>query len=295
MIIDGGVKYHGSVYRPPSEAYSLIIQSTLGCSHNGCAFCSMYKDKRFSIRSVEAVISDLRTARTYYKRVQRVFFADGDALMRDTNSQLELLHAVYEIFPECERVTCYASPNSIAVKSDGELEKMCSAGLDMLYIGLESGSDEVLTQMNKGCTSAEIIRCTARAKHAGFKISVTAILGLGGERLMEEHAICTADALSAIKADYIGLLSLMLEPGAALYDEYTAGRFKAPMPRDILAELRLMLEHIDSEGSVFRANHASNYVDLRGTLNADCPRMLAEVEAALGGRRGIKPEYFRGL
>lgn len=287
--------YEGRIFRPPSEANSLIIQSTIGCSHNRCAFCSMYKEKQFRIRPVVDVLNDFAMAHKYYGRIPRVFLADGDAFMRNAGQQLELLSGIKSILPECERITCYASPKSIAVKTDAELDALCAAGLDMIYLGLESGSDNVLSRINKGCTVQEIVTAAQRAKRAGLRLSVTAILGLGGCKLSVEHAILTASALSLIKADYIGLLSLMLESGTPLYYDHEHGAFDLLSAEQMLLELRSILLNIDSEKSVFRANHASNYINLAGTLNADRETLIKKLDVALYTGKSIKDECLRGL
>ena len=173
------MRYKGKVYRPPSEAYSLIIQVTYGCSHNRCAFCDMYDDKRFALRPMEEIREDFRLARQVYRRVERVFLADGDALMRKTDELLEILAMVYSLFPECQRVTCYASPRSLQVKTEEELRQLRESGLKMVYMGLESGCDAVLERMQKGHTAAAIVAAGQKARRAGLALSVTAISGLG--------------------------------------------------------------------------------------------------------------------
>ncbi len=287
--------YEGRIFRPPSEAYSLIVQSTIGCSHNRCTFCTMYKEKRFRLRSVADVIADLERARGFAPRIPRIFLADGDAFIRKAEDQLEIMAAIRRIFSECERVSMYASPKSILTKTDDELSALHASGIGLLYMGLESGSDGVLAAVNKGATAAEIVLAGQRAKKAGFALSLTAILGLAGEEGSCEHAIATAKAVSDMKPDYFGLLSLMLEPGCPMYDEYSAGRLKPIGPAVALSECGTMLENMDSEGTVFRANHASNYIDLRGTLNKDTPRMLNQIRRALNGNAPIKAEEWRRL
>ena len=180
------MRYKGKVYRPPSEAYSLIIQVTYGCSHNRCAFCDMYDDKHFALRPMEEIREDFRLARQVYRRVERVFLADGDALMRKTDELLEILAMVYSLFPECQRVTCYASPRSLQVKTDDELRQLRENGLKMVYMGLESGCDAVLERMRKGHTAAAIVAAGQKARQAGLALSVTAISGLGSRELLRE-------------------------------------------------------------------------------------------------------------
>lgn len=287
------MEYEGRVFRPPSEAYSLIVQATIGCSHNQCTFCDMYKEKRFRIRRLEEVKSDFDLARAQYRRVERIFLADGDALMCRADHLAELLQYIRTLFPECERVTSYGSPKSILVKTPEELRMLHELGLEMVYLGLESGSDEVLRRVNKGETAAEIIRAGQMVRNAGMKLSVTAIAGLGSTELSEGHAVQTARALSEMRPEYIGLLTLLFELPTPLMQDWQEGRFYLMNQVEIAAETLILLENIDSEGSVFRANHASNYVNLAGTLNRDREAMCARLRAALDGKVHFRSEAFR--
>ncbi|MBQ9521876.1 MAG: radical SAM protein [Oscillospiraceae bacterium] len=289
------MRYYGSVYRPPSEAYSLIVQVTYGCSHNTCAFCSMYKDKRFALRPLDEVLEDFRLARNVYQRVGRVFLADGDALVRKASDLYTILDTVRELFPECERVTCYASPSSIRIRTEDELRTLREKGLTMVYMGLESGSDAVLERMRKGHTAAEIVDMGRKVRRNGIALSVTAITGLGGAELLEEHAIETAKAFNGMNPEYIGLLTLMVEPGTPLYDWVQSGAFRLLDRVQVLEETRLLVNALDSPGSVFRMNHASNYLSLRGTLNADKEAMLAEIARAGQDLSRLRPEGWRAL
>ena len=288
------VRYKGKVYRPPSEAYSLIIQVTYGCSHNRCAFCDMYDDKHFSMRPMEEIREDFELARRVYRRVERVFLADGDALMRKTDDLVQILGLIYGLFPECQRVTCYASPTSLQIKSEEELRLLREKGLKMVYMGLESGCDAVLERMDKGHTAAQIIAAGQKARRSGLQLSVTAISGLGSRELRREHAVETAQAFNAMNPEYIGLLTLMVEPGTPLEKWVREGSFYVLKPVEVMQEMELFLQHIDSPGSVFRMNHASNYLTLKGTLNQDRERLLQQVRQGLAGR-GLKDEFLRGL
>ena len=288
------MRYKGKVYRPPSEAYSLIVQVTYGCSHNGCAFCDMYDDKHFALRPMAEIREDFELARQVYRSVERVFLADGDALIRPAGQLLDILGWVYELFPECQRVTCYASPTSLHIRTEEELRALRAAGLTMVYMGLESGCNAVLERMNKGHDAASIIAAGQKARRCGLALSVTAISGLGSLDLLADHAMGTAQALSAMKPEYIGLLTLMVEPGTPLERWVREGSFVVPDAPDILRETEIFLHHIDSEGSVFRMNHASNYLTLKGTLNADKPALLARVHQGMLGH-GLRPSCLRAL
>lgn len=288
------MRYEGRVFRPPSEAYSLIVQVTVGCSHNKCTFCDMYKEKRFHLRKLEDVLEDFNIARRQYRYIERVFLADGDALIRKTEDLAVILKHIRKIIPECRRVTSYGSPKSILTKSPEDLALLHSLGLEMIYLGLESGNEQVLKHINKGVTVEDIVRAGQMVKDAGMKLSVTAISGLGGTEMWKEHAIDTAKAFSRMKPDYIGLLTLMFEGDVPLRRECEEGKFHLLTAPQVAKETLLMLEHIDSEGSVFRSNHASNYLTLKGTLNRDREAMCEQIRRALE-RGGYKKEYFRAL
>ena len=288
------MRYEGRVFRPPSEAYSLIVQVTVGCSHNKCTFCDMYKEKRFHLRKLEDVLEDFNIARRQYRYIERVFLADGDALIRKTEDLAVILKRIRKVIPECQRVTSYGSPKSILTKSPEDLALLHSLGLEMIYLGLESGNEQVLKHINKGVTVEDIVRAGQMVKDAGMKLSVTAISGLGGTEMWKEHAIDTAKAFSRMKPDYIGLLTLMFEGDVPLRRECEEGKFHLLTAPQVAKETLLMLEHIDSEGSVFRSNHASNYLTLKGTLNRDREAMCEQIRTALE-RGGYKKEYFRAL
>ena len=287
------MRYYGSVYRPPSEAYSLIVQVTYGCSHNTCAFCGMYKEKRFALRPLAEVLEDFHLARQYYRNVGRIFLADGDALIRKVSDLVTILDTIRELFPECERVSSYASPTSLQIRTDEELQLLRDKGLTLLDMGLESGCDDVLKLMRKGHTSAEIVECGQKVKHNGIGLSVTAITGLGGPELMEAHAVDTAKALNAMNPEYIGILTLVVEDGTPLRDWVREGKFHLLTPAQALQETKLMVESFDSPGSVFRMNHASNYLSLKGTLNEDKEAMLAQIRRAERHMETLRPEGWR--
>lgn len=287
--------YSGAVYRPPSEAHSLIVQCTLGCSHNKCAFCIMYKAKQFSINPVEQVLSDLAEARSYYSTIERIFLADGDALILPMDYLLTVLDFIRQYFPECERVSAYASTKALMRKSDEELKTLREHGLQMVYVGLETGLEPLLKKYDKGVTAEEIIEHSLRAKAAGMTLSVTAINGMGGREQSEEHAIATAAALSRIKADYVAMLTLRVYSGTPLHDWIERGELTMLGPKELAAENRVILQHIDSEGSVFRSNHASNYLPLKGTLNRDRDALIEQIDRALAGEVRFRRAVELGL
>lgn len=289
------MKYEGIVYRPPSEAYSLIVQVTIGCSQNHCAFCSMYKTKQFRIRSTDEIIDDFMEAREMYPKIEKIFLADGDALICPVQDLEMILKLIRKKFPECRQVTCYASPKSILLKKTDELKRLCQLGLSMVYMGLESGSDKVLEYMKKGADSKEMIKAAEKIHNAGIRLSVTAISGLGGKKWWKEHAVETGKVLSEMKPEYAGLLTLMAEEGVPLEQEIKSGRFQLMNPYEILIETREMLEHMDCPGCIFRSNHASNYISLRGTLNKDKEKLIKQLDQAVSGSAHLKSEWMRML
>ncbi len=290
------MRYEGNIYRPPSEAYSLIVQVTIGCAHNKCTFCSMFKDKKFRVRNVEEVIEDLKSARSYYRNVDRIFLADGDALCLSNSKLLKILEVIRELFPECERVSVYGSPQDVLNKTEEELRELAKAGVGIVYIGAESGSDKVLEKICKGATRQEIITAVKRLEVSGIKASVTFISGIAGPEGWREHAIETGTMISEMEPSYVGLLTLMLEPGAPMTQDVKEGRFEILTPEEVVAETLLMLENINvKKPCVFRSNHASNYISLRGELPKDKEKMINQLRTALDNTRLLKDERFRML
>lgn len=288
------IRYEGAVYRPPSEARSLIIQVTIGCSHNKCTFCSMYKDEKFRVRSFDEIKADLMSGRRMYARIRRIFLADGDALIVKTQMLLDILACIRELFPECERVGIYATPADILRKSENELRQLKEAGLGIFYIGIESGDDEILEDIRKGVSAQEMIEAGRKAKKIGIPISLTLISGIGGLAKMRQHAENSARVISEICPEYASFLTLMLVEGTDLHRQYENGEFQIPTPNQAMEEMRIFLEKVDAPGCVFRANHASNYVALAGVLNQDRERLIAEIDEAFADQ-DYKPEYLRGL
>ncbi len=277
------MRYEGTVYRPPSEARSLIIQVTIGCSHNKCTFCSMYKDKDFRIRPMKEILEDIDMARKMYTNIERVFLADGDALVLKTEKLKYIIDYINEKFPECQRISIYATPRNINNKSLKELMELKKYGLKMMYMGIESGSDDILDSIKKGVNSREIVEAGIKVKKAGIKLSVTLISGLGGKEYISKHAIESAKVINKINPDYIGLLTLMLENGTKMYEDYKNNRFKLLTPEEILKEIKIFIENIKINNTVFRSNHASNYVPLSGVLSQDKEKLLNTINNALKG------------
>ncbi|MDO4754335.1 MAG: radical SAM protein, partial [Bacillota bacterium] len=240
------MQYEGNVFRPPSEARSLIIQTTIGCSHNKCTFCYMYRDDVFRIRTQEEILADLDECSKLYPFVEKLFLADGDALVIPYPRLLEIVTYAKSVFPKLRQITMYATARDILGKSMEELESLHKAGLDMLYIGLESGSDAILKEINKNCTSEEFITAVKRAKEAGMKCSVTIILGLGQREKSREHALETARVLSEAKPEYVAFLNLRFKPGTELTKMVERGEFVRLNDVELLQEMKLFIQHLDS-------------------------------------------------
>lgn len=288
------MRYEGSVYRPPSEAKSYILQVTLGCSHNKCTFCSMYKDKTFRVRSIDEIFEDLKLARDYYSKIERIFLADGDALVLKTETLIKILKEIERLFPECKRIGIYANPGDLLKKPVLDLLKLKNLGLGIIYLGIESGSNLVLEKVRKGFTKEEIIKSGKKAKEAGIPLSVTLISGLGGKNHWEKHALESAEVVNSINPEYVSLLTLLLEDDTELYDMYKKGNFEILSPEEIAVETKLFLENTELKNCIFRSNHASNYIPLKGTLSQDKEKLIKEIDDALNDNV-FKDERFRSL
>lgn len=289
------MEYEGVIYRPPSEARSLIVQLTIGCAHNRCTFCTMFKAKQFRVRPLEDIKADFAEAKELYgDLVKRIFLADADALVMKTADLLEIITFARQCFPRAERIASYGTPADINRKSKEELVALREAGLDLVYMGAESGDATVLERVCKGVTREEIITAGQKLKECGLKDSITLISGLGGKERLKEHALQSADLITQIKPEYVGFLTLLLDEGAKIMEQIRSGEMTLLTPEDVVEEMRLFLEHVDSEGTVFRSNHASNYIILKGNLNRDIPKMLSYLDEVEDNHR-FRPERARLL
>ena len=290
------MRYEGSIYRPPSEAYSLLIQVTIGCSHNTCTFCTMFKDKKFRVRPIEEVLEDLEMARRTYPVVEKIFLCDGDALCLSNEKLMQILSRISELFPECKRVSVYGTARDINRKSDAELKELLDAGMEMIYMGAESGSQKVLDKIHKDVTVQEQIDAVKKAENVGIKTSVTFISGLAGLEGWEDHAIATGKMITEMNASYASLLTLMLDPAAPIMKDIQSGKMTLLTPEQVVGETYLLLENaMPKKSCVFRSNHASNYISLRGNLPEDRQRMLAQLKVAMENTGLLKDERFRML
>ncbi len=292
------IRYEGSVYRPPSEARSLILQATIGCSHDQCAFCVAYRQKRFRVRHEAELFQEIDWVAGAMPEVRRVFLADGDALVLSTERLLRILEKLYGKLANLERVTVYGSPQNLLHKSVADLDELRHAGLTMVYYGIESGDDEVLERIAKGATADEIVEAGLKARQAGIDLSATVVLGLGGRELSTRHAEATAGVLNAIAPRYASALTLIVEPREPGFQEvFGDPNWRILGQAEILAECRVLVAGIDADGIVFRSNHASNYLSLAGDLQKDKQRLLTEIDEVLSDpdSRQIRPEHLRRL
>jgi hypothetical protein len=289
--------YIEPLYRPPSEADSLILQVTIGCSYNRCSFCSMYRTKVYEERPWDEIKAEIDYASKAYPNTRRVFLADGDALNIKSDYMLKILDYLYRSFPMLERVSCYAMPKNLLQKSKEELRMLSSAGLKLLYIGIESGSDIVLRKVTKGATSKGIVEGCIKAKDAGIKLSCMLILGLGGKRYSNEHAMESARVASLIVPDYLAALTLMLDD---MVKEEFLTKFGEPFEglsdNEVLDELKLLIKHIQPSNDgkiVFRANHASNPYPIKGILPDDKDRLISLIDELKEKPSMLRPHYLR--
>jgi radical SAM superfamily enzyme YgiQ (UPF0313 family) len=295
MTESDGMHYEGNCIRPPSEADSILLQVTLGCSHNKCTFCGTYKDKRFNIKKDEVILSDILFASKYMRRQDRVFLMDGDALIIPQKRLMGILDQIREHLPWVRRVGAYANAKSIGMKSPEELVALRMKGLGILYLGVESGDDETLKKIHKGATAEHLVSMGKKVKAAGMKLSVTVLLGIAGKERSLEHARATGRLLSAMDPNYVGALTVMLIRGTPLHEDFLSGRFHLPNERSLLVELREMISCTDLSRGLFFSNHASNYLPVRARLPRGKQDALDLIDSALGGKVALKPEWLRAL
>jgi len=290
-----GMHYEGTCIRPPSEAFSILLQVTLGCSHNKCTFCGSYKDKRFQIKDERIILSDILFASKYMRSQDRVFLMDGDALIIPQKRLMWILERIEEHLPWVKRVGAYANAKSIKMKSLEELKELKAHGLGILYLGVESGDDVVLKNIRKGVTAQTLIQMGRKVREAGIKLSVTVLLGIAGRQRSVEHARATGQLLSQMDPNYVGALTLMLIPGTPLHRDYVEGKFELPSERELLMELREMLAHTNLSQGLFMSNHASNYLPIKARLPRGKQEALDLIDRALRGEIGLRPEWMRAL
>lgn len=290
------MRYEGKLYRPPSEAHSYILQATIGCSWNRCTYCDMYREKTFRIRNLDETLQDVHSAGAAFgQQVEKVFVADGDALVMPLDHWLPILEACKRSFPDLRQVSCYAMATNLLEKSDDELRQLREHGLSLLYIGPESGDDMVLKRIAKGSNFDDHVRAADKAHAAEMKTSAIFLLGAGGTERSEEHALASARLATAMNPEYLAALTLTVVPDTPLATLERRGRFVLPDVMGLLRELRIFVAEATPTDAIFRTNHASNYLPIGGRLPRDRNQILEVIDAALSGRIRLRPEYTRGL
>lgn len=289
--------YVEPLFRPPSEAQSLLLQVSLGCSHNKCTFCAMYLNKKFKIKPIETVFADIDEAAGDGVPWRRAFLMDGDVLVLKTDHLLKILARIRERLPNIERVGVYGEPKGLKNKTDAELKELRDAGLGIIYHGIESGHDEVLKRIIKGSTAAEAVEAGLRIKEAGILYSAIVLIGVGGMDLSHENAQATAEHLNKVNPDYVGALTLTVVPGTPLYEAQQRGEFVLPEKFAFLEELRTLVRGLEISDCRFHANHPSNYVTISARMPDDKPKILAMLDRviAAGDESLLRPEFLRGL
>ena len=291
------IDYVETVYRPPSEASSLILQLTIGCSHNACTFCDMYKNKKFYSKNWDEFTEHVEYLAGFHPRPDKIFLADGNCLAVDTDMLLRVMKYLKDKFPSVKRITSYAGPKDILSKTPEELKAIKLAGLDMVYMGVESGNDEILKKICKGVHPDEMVTAGQRVVQSGIKLSVTVISGIGGKEFWREHALDSAKVVNAINPEYLGLLTLMVRPGTRMFKEVSEGKFHLLEASEVAEETLLFIENLDLDSCVFRSNHVSNYLSLAGTFPKDKEKLLASIRSVLkrDTDKLYRPEFLRHL
>lgn len=290
------MKYEDPVFRPPCEAGSLIFQVTIGCPHNECVFCGMYKMKKFRVRDQEELKAEVRKARLIYSHVDSIFLADGNTIAMNAARLADLIAYIRRIFPETTRVSCYAGARFLKGKSPVALRGLAESGLDIVYLGLESGDDKVLTRMRKGVDAEGMVEAARRVKEAGIELSAYILMGLGGEDGWESHARETARVLNRMNPTFIRPRTLALLPGMPLYEEMQRGLFREAGGETVMREMRLLVSELDVEDSFFMSDHISNYIPVYGRLPGDRDEMLARIDGALAQPEvWLKPRHLTHL
>ncbi len=289
------MRYEGKLYRPPSEADACILQATIGCSWNHCTYCDMYRDKAFRVRDLAASLEDLDMAgRAHGGEVEKLFVADGDALVLPMDHWRRILERARAVFPRLRRVSCYAMARNVLAKTDGELRELREGGLSLLYMGPESGDDATLKRIAKGDDAAAHVLAAQRAHAAGMQLSVIALLGIAMDR-SEEHARATAELVTQMNPAFFSALTVTIVPGTPLHQLAKKGRFTVPPVPALLRELRTIVSEARPTDAVFRTNHASNHLPLGGRLPRDRDRITEVIDAALAGEIALRSDASRGL
>ncbi len=289
------IEYEPPVYRPPGEWRSFLVQATIGCSHNGCTFCGMYKGKRFRVRPLEEILGDIREAACFYNQYEKVFICDGDAIAMDTRDLIRILEEIQRDFPKCRLISTYAGPISTLKKTPEELKTLREAGLGRAYLGIETGLDTLLKSTNKGVDRAQMLQAGRNLREAGIDLWGIILIGLGGRELSMDNARATAALVNEMKPNHLSAMNYTPVEGTKLGNQALRGEFQVLSPRESLEETAELIGNLDVTGMHFTSDHASNYLPLKGTLCQEREKLLGLIDGALRGRVGIRSEESRGL
>lgn len=289
------IEYDPPVYRPPGEWRSFLVQATIGCSHNGCTFCGMYKGKKFRIRSMDDIIGDIREAAAFYNQYEKVFLCDGDAIVMKTEDLLEIIGEIKKDFPHCRLISTYAGPRSTLSKTPEELKILQEAGLGRAYLGIETGMEALLQSTNKGVTRAEMLEAGLRLRNAGIDLWGIILIGLGGKPLSMENARETAKLINEMQPNHLSAMNYTPVEGTKLGNQAMRGEFQVLGAKESLMETAELIRNLEVSGMHFTSDHASNYLPLKGTLNEDRDKLLRLIDGAIGGTVAVRSEQSRGL
>ena len=289
------IEYEPPVYRPPGEWRSFLVQATIGCSHNGCTFCGMYKGKKFRVRPLEDIIGDIREAAAFYNQYEKVFLCDGDAIAMKTEDLLEILREIKQDFPHCRLISTYAGPKSTLSKTPEELKILHDAGLGRAYLGIETGMESLLKSTNKGVSRAQMLEAGLRLRNAGIDLWGIILIGLGGKPLSTENARETAKIVNEMQPNHLSAMNYTPVEGTKLGNQALRGEFQVLSAKESLMETAELIRNLNVSGMHFTSDHASNYLPLKGTLNEEREQLLRLIDGAIGGKVAVRSEQSRGL
>lgn len=293
------IEYVTPYFRPPSEGKSFILQATIGCSHNQCTYCAMYRqdEQKFRIRPMDEIKEIIDEASTSGQIQDRVFIADGNALVLAQKRLVEIMKYLKEKSPSIRRIRMYANVGDILRKGVENLKELRALGLDMVYIGFESGDDVVLERIKKGANHEETVKASRMLKEAGIMNSAMVLLGMGGVERSLEHAEATGKLLTGCDPEYVGALSLQIRPGAPLYEEWQSGKFELPDKFQMIKELEILVENTELTDGYFFSNHISNYLPIKAKFPRDKEEVLGQIKAVLksGDESRLRPDYYRDV
>lgn len=289
------IEYDMPVYRPPGEWKSFIVQATIGCSHNGCTFCGMYKGKKFRVRELDDILFDIRETAAFFNHYEKVFICDGDAIAMDTEDLVTILEEIKKDFPKCRLISTYAGPRSTLKKTPEELKLLREAGLGRAYLGIETGMESLLASTNKGVTRAEMLEAGTRLREAGIDLWGIVLIGLGGKPLSMENARETAKIVNEMRPQHLSAMNYTPVEGTKLGNQALRGEFQVLSAEESLLETAELISHLNVSGMHFTSDHASNYLPLKGTLNEDREKLLGLIGGAVSGTVQIRSERNRGL